>query len=65
MAFGGPDLPVPEAREVGRTQSGWAYAISVRHHYRFLEDTPPGQAGALPLTRLLVALYHVPARIPR
>ena len=63
MALGGPDLPVPQIREVGTTASGWAYAISVRHHGRFLEDTPAGQAGALAptLTRLLVALYHVPA----
>jgi aminoglycoside phosphotransferase (APT) family kinase protein len=63
MAFGGPDLPVPEVREVGTTLSGWAYAISVRHHGHFLEDTPAGQASALApaLTRLLVALYHVPA----
>jgi hypothetical protein len=68
MAFGAPDLPVPEIREVGTTPSGWAYAISVRHHGRFVEDTPAGQAGALAptLTRLLVALYRVPAaRIPR
>jgi aminoglycoside phosphotransferase (APT) family kinase protein len=63
MAFGGPDLPVPEVREVGTTPSGWAYAISVRHHGRFLEDTPAEQAGALAptLTRLLVALCRVPA----
>jgi aminoglycoside phosphotransferase (APT) family kinase protein len=63
MAFGGPDLPVPEVREVGITPSGRAYAISVRHRGRFLEDTPVEQAGAIAatLTRLLVALYHVPA----
>ena len=63
MAFSGPDLPVPEVREVGTTPCGRAYAISVRHHGRFLEDTPAGQAGALApaLTRLLVALYRVPA----
>jgi aminoglycoside phosphotransferase (APT) family kinase protein len=63
MAFGGPDLPVPEIREVGITPSGRAYAISVRHHGRFLEDTPVEQAGAITptLTRLLVALYRVPA----
>ena len=63
MAFGGPDLPVPEVREVGTTPSGRAYAISVRHHGRFLEDTPAEQGGALAptLTRLLVALYRVPA----
>src|SRR6266566_1836603 len=63
MAFVGPDLPVPEVREVGTTPSGRAYAISVRHHGRFLEDTPVEQAGAIApaLTRLLVALYRVPA----
>jgi aminoglycoside phosphotransferase (APT) family kinase protein len=63
MAFAGPDLPVPEVREVGTAPSGRAYAISVRHHGRFLEDTPVGQAGAVApaLTRLLVALFRVPA----
>ncbi len=63
MAFAGPDLPVPEVREVGTTPSGRAYAISVRHHGRFLEDTPLEQADAIApaLTRLLVALYRVPA----
>jgi hygromycin-B 4-O-kinase len=63
MAFSGPDLPVPEVREVGTTPSGRAYAISARHHGRFLEDTPAEQVGAIAptLTRLLVALYRVPA----
>jgi aminoglycoside phosphotransferase (APT) family kinase protein len=63
MAFAGPDLPVPEVREVGTTPAGRAYAISVRHHGRFLEDTPAEQAGALApaLTRLLVALLRAPA----
>ena len=63
MAFAGPDLPVPEVREVGTTPAGRAYAISVRHHGRFLEDTPVEQADAIAptLTRLLVALYRVPA----
>ncbi len=63
MAFAGPDLPVPEVRDVGTTPSGRAYAISVRHHGRFLEDTPVEQAGAIAptLTRLLVALYRVPS----
>jgi hypothetical protein len=58
MAFAGPDLPVPEVRELGTAPSGRAYAISVRHHGRFLEDTPVEQAGAVApaLTRLLVAL---------
>jgi hypothetical protein len=60
MAFAGPDLPVPEVRELGTAPSGRAYAISVRHHGRFLEDTPVEQAGAVApaLTRLLVALYR-------
>jgi aminoglycoside phosphotransferase (APT) family kinase protein len=63
MAFSGPGLPVPEIREVGTTPSGRAYAISVRHRGRFLEDTPVELAGAIgpTLTRLLVALFRVPA----
>lgn len=63
MAFDGPDLPVPEVRQLGVTPSGRAYAISVRHHGRFLEDTPVEQASAIApaLTRLLVALYRAPA----
>jgi aminoglycoside phosphotransferase (APT) family kinase protein len=63
MAFTGPDLPVPEVREVGTTASGRAYAVSVRHHGRFLEDTPVELADAIgpTLTRLLVALYQVPS----
>jgi aminoglycoside phosphotransferase (APT) family kinase protein len=64
MVFAGPDLPVPEVREVGTTPSGRAYAISVRHHGGFLEDTPVEMADVLAptLTRLLVALYRVPPR---
>jgi aminoglycoside phosphotransferase (APT) family kinase protein len=63
MAFAGQDLPVPEVRDVGTTPSGRAYAISVRHHGRFLEDTPVEQARAIAptLNRLLVALYRVPS----
>ena len=62
-AFSGPDLPVPQIKEVGTTPTGGAYAISVRHHGRFLEDTPVERADAVAptLTRLLVALYRVPA----
>jgi aminoglycoside phosphotransferase (APT) family kinase protein len=61
-AFGGPDLPVPQVREVGTTSTGLAYAISVRRHGRFLEDTPVEHADAVApaLTRLLVALSRVP-----
>ncbi|MFD2083226.1 Phosphotransferase enzyme family protein [Actinopolymorpha cephalotaxi] len=63
MAFGGPELPVPEVREIGTTPDGLAYAISVRHHGQFLEDTPVEHADAVAptLTRLLVALQQVPA----
>jgi len=63
-AFAGPDLPVPHVEDVGTMPSGRAYAISIRHHGRFLEDTPTELAGALAptLTRLLVALYRAPAR---
>jgi aminoglycoside phosphotransferase (APT) family kinase protein len=63
MAFSGPDLPVPQVREVGTTPTGLAYAISVRHHGQFLEDTPVERADAVAptLTRLLVALHRVPA----
>jgi aminoglycoside phosphotransferase (APT) family kinase protein len=54
---------VPEVREVGTTPSGRAYAISVRHPGLFLEDTSVEQADAITptFTRLLVALYRVPA----
>lgn len=55
-AFAGPDLPVPEVREVGLTPSGRAYAISVRHHGRFLEDTPAEQAGDRELAALSAAV---------
>ncbi len=63
MAFSGPELPVPQVREVGTTPTGQAYAISVRHHGQFLEDTPVEleDAVAPTLTRLLVALQRVPA----
>jgi hypothetical protein len=62
MAFAGPDLPVPRVRDGGSTPAR-AYAISVRHHGRFLEDTAVEQTDALSptFTRLLVALHRVPA----
>lgn len=65
MAFEGPWLPVPAVRDVGIAPDGRAYAISVRHHGVFLEDTPLERARALAatLTGLLVALYAVPAEI--
>ncbi len=63
MAFARPGLPIPQVRKVGVTPDGDAYAISVRHHGRFLEETPPelGRALAATLTSLLVALLAVPS----
>jgi aminoglycoside phosphotransferase (APT) family kinase protein len=63
MAFDGPDLPVPQIKELGTTPTGGAYAVSIRHHGPFLEDTPVERADAVAptLTRLLVALSRVPA----
>lgn len=62
MAFNGPDLPVPQIKEVGTIPTGGAYAISIRHHGRFLEDSPVERADVVgpTLTRLLVALSRVP-----
>jgi aminoglycoside phosphotransferase (APT) family kinase protein len=62
MAFAGPDLPVPEVREIGALPDGRAYAISVRHHGVFLEDTSPEHSSALgsTLAGLVLALRAVP-----
>jgi aminoglycoside phosphotransferase (APT) family kinase protein len=62
MAFAGPDLPVPEVREIGNLPDGRAYAISVRHRGVFLEDVPSESSGALgpTLAGLLLALRAVP-----
>ena len=62
-AFSGPDLPIPQVREVGTTSTGLAYAISVRRHGSFLEDAPieHSEVIAPTLTRLLVALSRVAA----
>jgi aminoglycoside phosphotransferase (APT) family kinase protein len=63
MSFHGPDLPIPQIMELGTTPTGGAYAISIRHHGRFLEESPVDRAEAVgpTLTRLLVALSRVPA----
>lgn len=50
MAWTGPDLPVPRVLEVGDAFGG-AYALSERHHGRFLEDL-----DATSLERLLPSL---------
>jgi aminoglycoside phosphotransferase (APT) family kinase protein len=62
MAFAHPGLPVPEVREIGLALDERAYAISVRHFGRFLENTPVELSAALAptLASLLVALYTVP-----
>lgn len=57
MAYSSPDLPVPEVLDVGDALGG-SYAISRRHHGRFLEDMGPEVAPAL--NRLLAALRAVP-----
>lgn len=62
MAFAGPDLPVPAVLDVGDALGG-AYAISERHHGRFLEDigVDDGPAAGPAVERLLAALHAVPA----
>jgi hypothetical protein len=57
MAFSGPDLPVPEVLAIGDACGG-AYAISVRHRGRFLEDIAVAEAPAAAsgVDRLLAAL---------
>lgn len=62
MAFAGTDLPVPEVLDIGAGLGG-SYAISVRHHGRFLEDVRPDEADRAgpALMRLLAALRAVPA----
>jgi len=62
MAFAGPDLPVPTVLEIGDAFGG-AYAISVRHYGRFLEDVDPAEAAVAgpAIARTLAALRAVPA----
>jgi aminoglycoside phosphotransferase (APT) family kinase protein len=60
--WAGPDLPIPEVLAVGDAFGG-AFAISARHHGRFLEDVgrdDAPSAGAA-LERLLAAFRAVPA----
>jgi aminoglycoside phosphotransferase (APT) family kinase protein len=62
MTFDRPDLPVPEVLEVGEWL-GHAYAISARHHGRFLETVRPDEADVVgpAIERTLAALRAVPA----
>lgn len=57
MVYATEDLPVPEVIDIGEAFGG-AYAISRRHHGRFLEDLAPEEApSARPMIhRLLTAL---------
>jgi aminoglycoside phosphotransferase (APT) family kinase protein len=61
MAFSGPDLPVPDVLDIGEAFGG-AYAISVRHHGRFLETIRFDEAAAAgaAIERTLAALRAVP-----
>lgn len=62
MAFARPDLPVPEVLAIGEALGG-SFAISVRHHGRFLEEIGPAEAAAAgpAVERLLAALRSVPS----
>ena len=61
MAFHGPDLPVPSVLDVG-TALGLPYAVSERHHGRYLERIRPDEAGAAgpAVMRMLAALRRIP-----
>ena len=61
MAYGHAQLPVPEVLEIGEAFGRW-FAISRRHHGRFLEAVEPEHADALgpAVVDLLTALREVP-----
>lgn len=61
MRYDSPALPVPEVLTIGEAFDRW-FAISRRHHGRFLEDVGPDEAEALGPTvvELLAALRAVP-----
>lgn len=61
MGYRSAELPVPEVLSIGQGFGRW-FAISRRHHGRFLEDVDPGEADVLGPTvvRLLAALRAVP-----
>lgn len=62
IAFAGDGLPIPEVLDIGDAL-GRSYAVSVRHHGRFLESARPSDAGPVgdALVGLLRALLAVPA----
>src|SRR5947209_7141018 len=57
---GSGDLPIPDVLDVGDAFEG-AFAISVRHHGPFLEETDVDDAATVaePFARLLAALRSV------
>lgn len=63
MAFDHPDLPIPDVLDVGDAFGG-AFAISARHHGRFLEDIDLNDVGAVrePVQRLLAAMRMAGSR---
>ena len=65
MRYRSAALPVPEVVSIGEGFGRW-FAISRRHHGRFLEDVDPTEADALGPTvvGLLAALRTVPAPGP-
>lgn len=60
MAFDGPDLPVPAVLHIGSGLGG-AFAISERHHGRFLESVRPeeGEVAGPAIMRTLRSLRSV------
>ena len=63
MAFDAPDLPVPKIVAIGHAFNV-GYAISERHHGRFLEDIQPDESprAAPMLSGLLRALRTIEER---
>lgn len=63
--FAGPGLPIPEVLSIGEAL-GHAYAISVRHHGRFLEDVSVDEAATVgpAVVELLDALRLAPQNSP-
>ncbi len=61
MGYASPGLPVPEVLAVGEGLGRW-FAISRRHHGRFIEEIGPDEAPALcsTLIDLLTELRSVP-----
>lgn len=61
VRFDSQELPVPEIVEIGEAFS-LAFAISVRHHGRFLEDvtTDEAETAGPTIVGLLRALRHQP-----